>query len=132
MSFLDRFRAPKDPLAQPSPQSTAQYLASLMEENNRLLRELIQGVTGHPAMTRSAGVTPNDARRIRTDKDVFRVTRDTVLDQERARLREADMAQRTPANGPDSARWEGTSSTVASAAQASDLPKATTPTRAPS
>ncbi len=64
-------------------------VCSLLRENNALLRELIQVVSQRPAQTPpSAQRTPSPTfaprRPIgppRTDKDVFRVTRATLIDQ---------------------------------------------------
>ena len=102
-SFL-RSREGSSVLDKPSPESTAQYLCRLMAEQNALLRELIQGVTGHPSqIVRAAQSRPKDTR-LRTDKDVFRVGRDQVLQMER-KQEEARVAphRSIPANGPDSA-----------------------------
>lgn len=93
-------------LEQPA-ETTAQYLCRLMEEQNSLLRELIPALSGHAARTlKTAKQLP--VSRIRTDKDVFRVDRNTVLQQERLK-QEQELAPwwSTTGSGPAS----GSSST---------------------
>jgi len=85
-------------LDQQSQELTAAYLCRLQAENNSLLRELIRALTGQPATTGTVSLS-RPASRIRTDKDVFVVTRTMVEAQDRRR-QEAEIApHRIPANG---------------------------------
>lgn len=97
-----RSRAGFNALASPSPETTAQLLCRLMEEQNSLLRELIQAQTGSPSRTlRTPKLSP--VSRIRTDNDVFRVNRETVLAAERKREEQIEAPWRTiPVTGPGS------------------------------
>ncbi len=85
----------------PEPDRAIEYLCQLMVEQNALLRELIHTATGRvafaPRATRQGAVV-----RIRTDKDVSRISRETVL-QDQFKKQEAETAPwRTPENGQDS------------------------------
>ena len=94
------FRRPTvDPILNaPTRLSTADYLCRLMEEQNGLLRELVSSL-GHPARTIKASPVTKD--RIRTDKDVMRVTRQEVLAQEIERAAATDAPWRSgPASDP--------------------------------
>jgi hypothetical protein len=97
------FRRSRDPLAEPTSQSTAQYLCRLMEEQNALLRELIAVASGRPATTRRADQGSAPPKAPRTDKDVTQVTRLTVAEQEREARTKVSAPWRTPASGPASA-----------------------------
>ena len=95
------FPRSRAPLEEPSSLSTAQYLCRLMEEQNSLLRELIQA-QGIIPQTRRTGVPRPDVR-IRTASDVSRATRHHIV-QEDLRHRMEQAPWRTPVNGPDSAQ----------------------------
>jgi hypothetical protein len=85
----------------PEPDRSIEYLCQLMVEQNSLLRELIHTASGRIAAAPRATRQPV-ANRIRTDSDVSRISRETIL-QEQFRKQEAEIAPwRTPASGQDS------------------------------
>lgn len=95
------FPRSRAPLEEPSSLSTAQYLCRLMEEQNSLLRELIQA-QGIIPQTRRTGVPRAAPGRLYTDKDVSHATREGILEEDLKR-RMAQAPWRTPESGPDSA-----------------------------
>lgn len=79
-----RFRK-RDVLEEPRRLSTADYLCRLMEEQNQLLREMLGALGRHSAVPKANPAV--NGRRIYTDKDVMRVTREDV---EQLRRQEAE------------------------------------------
>ncbi len=96
------FHRSREPLTEPTAQTTAQYLCRLMEEQNLLLREVVLTFTGRPAATPRAGQPSARPTTPRTDKDVSRVTRETVRSQRLQDAEKVDAPWRMPASGPDS------------------------------
>lgn len=96
-------------LNEPKRLSTADYLCRLMEEQNSLLRELLRAQGRHPATIRA---TPTSVNRIRTDKDVLRITREMVLEQE---AKEREKKEAMWRNGPASDLTGSTSGNTPSA-----------------
>ena len=119
-----RSREGSSVLDQRSPETTAQYLCRLMAENNALHRELIQALTGRPAKTLTVGEPLPANHRVRTDRDVFRVDRDTVLKDQFVKMEKDIAPWRTAENGPASSLPLPSHGT---AAPASSRPVATSP-----
>ena len=88
-----RFRK-RDVLEEPKRLSTADYLCRLMEEQNQLLRELLVA-SGHSPRALKANPAVN-SRRVYTDKDVFRVTREET----ELRIRQEQDRIQHPWRGP--------------------------------
>ena len=100
-SFL---RSPKDDvLAEPRRLSTADYLCRLMEEQNQLLREMLLAY-GRPSSVPKTSPAVN-VRRVYTDKDVFRVTRQDTEQQFREAQEKLDAPWRS---GPEPTQTSGT------------------------
>src|SRR5262245_53201780 len=106
----------RDVLEEPKRLSTADYLCRLMEEQNRLLRELL----GRPSSVPRANPAVN-IRRKYTDADVFRVTRATTEEQ----LRQEEERLAAPwRSGPENPPTQGPSGITPAGNGAGDGPKA--------
>lgn len=92
-----------DPLHVQTRLSTADYLCRLMEEQNAILREMVLALGRQPHAIKASPLTTG---RIRTDKDVIRVTRNDVIGQE---IEKATATEAQWRSGPDSAPTASTS-----------------------